>query len=137
MQGLSRDAIRGKIYSCIPKNEDKKPVDYLNIHLGRFRSGETQNLEIADFPLLSEYGQFFQPNNQVLLYSQPGAGKTIFSSRMADKWILDTGIKVKRLLLESSLSFHMLRSLSQLSGRTDLLKPRFHFRKPNRISIYC
>lgn len=125
-----RDQVRGKIYSCLPKLEANAPVNFLNAHLEKVRKGEIQNLDIPFFPMLTEYGQMFQPGAQVLLYSQPGTGKTLFSGRIADEWALTGKVRVKRLLLESSLSFHLLRSLAQVSARTEVLKTKFHFENP-------
>lgn len=127
--------IKEKILSCIPKINNNQPVNYLNDYLNKVRNGDIKNLEIPGFPMLTEFGQCFQPNNQVLLYSQPGLGKTIFSGRIADEWAMSGKVRVKRLLLESLIAFHLQRSLAQIANDTRVLRPKFHFENPEESQI--
>lgn len=128
--------IKEKILGCFPKRDDANaPVNYLNDYLNKVRNGDIKNLEIPGFPMLTEFGQCFQPNNQVLLYSQPGLGKTILSGRIADEWAMSGHVKVKRLLLESPIAFHLQRSLAQIANDTRVLRPKFHFENPEESKI--
>lgn len=132
---LTDNEIKEKILACIPRINNNQPVNYLNEYLNKVRNGDIKNLEIPGFPMLTEFGQCFQPNNQVLLYSQPGLGKTIFSGRIADEWAMSGHVRVKRLLLESPIAFHLQRSLAQIANDTRVLKPKFHFDNPEESKI--
>lgn len=125
-KGLSRDAIRGKIYSCIPKSEAKEPMDYLTEYLEKVYKGEIKNYEVPFFPLLTKNCRAFRPGSQVVIYSAGGVGKSLWIGRLADQLNLENKARVKRLHLESPMSLYMSRSLAQQSNRIEIMNEEFH-----------
>lgn len=120
------DDVRNAILSVLPKYEDTKATTHLKKYLSKVYNGEVDNLEIPGFPILTEVTQMFIPGSISLIYSQPGVGKSLFVQQIADDWTIKGQVKVKRLLLESSINMYLLRSLSRISDRFDVLKSKFH-----------
>lgn len=124
--------VRQKIINQIPKKDDEiKPTTHLKSHLAKVYNGEINNLEIPGFPMLTEAGQFFIPGSISLIYSKPGSGKSLLTQNIFDEWSITGEVRVKRLLLESSINMYLLRCLSKLSNRFDVLKYDFHENNQN------
>lgn len=124
------EQIRVKIYSCIPKLEKITPVSFLKAHLDKVKKGEIKNWEVKFFPLLTKGVRMFKPGNQSVIVSAGGVGKSLFIGRTSDEFTLDGVARVKRLMLESPMSFHLSRSLAQQSKVTDVMNEEFHFENP-------
>lgn len=127
-----RDQIRGKIYSCLPKLEKIEPVSYLKDHLIKVKKGDIKNWTVEFFPMLTKYARAFKPGTQTVIVSAGGVGKSLFAGRMSDELVLNDKAKVKRLHLESSMSFYLLRSLAQQSKCIDVMEEEFHYHFPEK-----
>lgn len=126
----SDEDIKKAIFTCIPKLEVPKPVNFLKDHLIKVKSGEIKNLDVTFFPLLTKTVRMFKPGSQSVIVSAGGVGKSLFLGRTSDEWVLNKQARVARLMLESPMSFHLLRSLSQQARRTDILSEEFHYDNP-------
>jgi hypothetical protein len=126
----TKDQIRGKIYSCVPRIENVKPVNFLKTHLEKVKKGEIKNLPVKFFPILTKAVRMFKPGSQSVLVSAGGVGKSLFVGRTSDEFTLDRVAKVKRLMLESPMSFHLTRSLAQQAKMIDVMNEEFHYEHP-------
>lgn len=124
------DEIKAKILACIPKYEKIEPVHYLKNHLEKVKKGEIKNWDVPFFPMLTKYARAFKPGTQTVIVSAGGVGKSLFIGRMADELVLNNNAKVKRLHLESSMSFYLLRSLAQQSSLIEVMEEEFHYNNP-------
>lgn len=123
--------IRGKIYSCIPKiNKASYPVNYLKTHLEKVKAGDIKNWDVPFFPLLTQFARSFKPGSQTVIVSAGGVGKSLFAGRTSDELVLNQNAKIKRLHLESNMSFYLLRSLAQQSQRVEVMNEEFHYNNP-------
>lgn len=123
--------IRGKIYSCLPRVETIKPVSYLKSYLDKVKKGDIKNWKVEFFPILTKSVRMFKPGTQSVLVSAGGVGKSLFIGRTSDEFVLGGVARVKRLMLESPMSFHLSRSLAQQSRMIDVMSEEFHHEHPD------
>jgi hypothetical protein len=128
-EGGNDDDCKNYIESLIEDSVEVNRLDSLESLLDDMREGRYVNLEIQDFPLLTNEASMLLNKRIGVIYGSAGFGKSLFIGKACDDLVL-AGHKVARLQLEDELEQHLLRSFAQQSLRAELANPKYHITNP-------
>jgi KaiC/GvpD/RAD55 family RecA-like ATPase/5S rRNA maturation endonuclease (ribonuclease M5) len=86
----------------------------------KIATGQFRAIPFKQKPLLSDLSKALMPGTLTTVCGDPGAGKSFFVLEDAWRWVLESGEKVKVLMLEDDDAFHQGRALAQMSGYGDI-----------------
>lgn len=103
----------------------------LKTRLDLIKSGQ---IKCIDFPwmILSRLSRALMPGTLTLICGEGGSSKSLFMRQAINHWVL-SGDRVANFELEEDADFHLNRSLSQLSGISDVTDDKWCRENPDTV----